>query len=85
MSKIRSSSNIDYGEKDGFAAAVKDIKKAAEIGQSKEFIEKKEGTYQAHVEEGGANFSGGQKQRLTISRAICRKTATSSRRVRMTS
>lgn len=67
------SSNIDYGETEGFADAVKDIKTAAEVGQSKEFIEKKEGTYQAHVEEGGANFSGGQRQRLTISRAICRK------------
>lgn len=67
------SSNIDYGEKEGFAAAVQDIEQAAKIGQSKEFIEKKEGTYQAHVEEGGANFSGGQKQRLTISRAICRR------------
>ena len=66
------SSNIDYGKGEGFASAVSEIKKAAEIGQSKEFIEKKEGAYDAHVEEGGSNFSGGQKQRLTISRAVCR-------------
>ena len=65
-------SNIDYGTKTGFQAALTDIKKAAEIGQSKEFIEHKEGNYDARVEEGGSNFSGGQRQRLTISRAVCR-------------
>ena len=65
-------SNIDYGNKSGFQAAVTDIKRAAEVGQSSEFIEHKEGGYQASVQEGGSNFSGGQKQRLTISRAICR-------------
>ena len=42
------------------------------MGQSKEFIEKKEGGYAARVAEGGKNYSGGQKQRLTISRAIAR-------------
>ena len=64
--------NIDYGQKNGFQAALSDIKKAAEIGQSKDFIERKEKNYSAWVEEGGANFSGGQRQRLTISRAVCR-------------
>lgn len=64
--------NIDYGQKNGFQAAISDIKKAAEIGQSKDFIELKENTYSSWVEEGGVNFSGGQRQRLTISRAVCR-------------
>ena len=65
--------NIDFGEGIGFQRTLQDIKKAAEIGQAKEFIERKEGAYQAWVEQGGANFSGGQRQRLTISRAICRE------------
>ncbi len=42
------------------------------MGQAREFIEKKEGGYNAHVARDGSNFSGGQKQRLSISRAICR-------------
>lgn len=65
-------SNIDYGYKSGLSNSLEEIRKAAEIGQSKDFIEKKTGTYQARVEEGGSNFSGGQRQRLTISRAVCR-------------
>lgn len=65
-------SNIDYGQKSGFETTLAEIQKAAEIGQSKDFIEKKQGQYEAKVEEGGSNFSGGQRQRLTISRAVCR-------------
>lgn len=65
-------SNIDYGKKSGFSATLSDIKKAAEIGQSEDFIAHKRGQFEERVEEGGSNFSGGQKQRLTISRAICR-------------
>lgn len=64
--------NIDYGENGKMANTLKEIKKAAEIGQAKEFIESKEGAYQSPVFAGGMNFSGGQRQRLTISRAICR-------------
>ncbi|MBO4395330.1 MAG: ABC transporter ATP-binding protein [Eubacterium sp.] len=65
-------SNIDYGQRTGLQNTLSDIKKASEIGQSRDFIEKKEGGYEARVEEGGSNFSGGQRQRLTISRAVCR-------------
>lgn len=65
-------SNIDYGQKSGLETTLAEIQKAAEIGQSRDFIEKKQGQYEAKVEEGGSNFSGGQRQRLTISRAVCR-------------
>ena len=65
-------SNINYGNKSGLENTIEEIQHAAEIGQSKDFIEKKSGKYNARVEEGGSNFSGGQRQRLTISRAVCR-------------
>lgn len=65
-------SNISYGHRSGLENTLADIRTAAEIGQSKEFIERKAGSYESRVEEGGSNFSGGQRQRLTISRAICR-------------
>ena len=64
--------NIAYGDNGRFRATLTEIKHAAEVGQAKEFIEKKEGGYEAKVSEGGKNFSGGQRQRLTISRAIAR-------------
>ncbi len=64
--------NIAYGDNGRFQATLTEIRHAAEVGQAKEFIEKKEGGYNARVSEGGKNFSGGQKQRLTISRAIAR-------------
>ena len=66
------SENIDYGENGKLAAAISDIQRAAGIGMADEFIEKKEGGYSHRVSEGGRNFSGGQKQRLSISRAVCR-------------
>jgi ATP-binding cassette subfamily B protein len=40
--------------------------------QASEFVEKMEGSYDAHIAQGGGNLSGGQKQRLSIARAICR-------------
>lgn len=64
--------NINYGDNGRFNATLKEIKKASEVGQAREFIEQKEGGYDAHVARDGSNFSGGQKQRLSISRAICR-------------
>ena len=65
-------SNISYGDNGRFQATLNDIKKAAETGQAAGFIAQKEGTYNASVAHGGSNFSGGQRQRLTISRAVCR-------------
>ena len=48
------------------------VRRAAEIAQAKNFIEKLPEKYHAHVAQGGTNFSGGQKQRLSIARAICK-------------
>lgn len=62
-------SNIAFGAPN---ATDEDIKKAAEISQSKEFVEKLPDKYNAKISQGGTNVSGGQKQRLSIARAICK-------------
>ena len=64
--------NIGYGENGRFRAALEEIQKAAVVGQADSFIREKQGGYYGEVHAGGTNFSGGQRQRLTISRAICR-------------
>ena len=64
--------NIGYGESSRFHTTLEHIKEAAEVGQAKEFIESQEAGYNTEVQQGGKNFSGGQKQRLTISRAVSR-------------
>ena len=64
--------NIGYGESSRFSTTLEHIKKAAEIGQARDFIERQEAGYDTEVQQGGKNFSGGQRQRLTISRAISR-------------
>lgn len=61
--------NIIFGNK---YATDDIIEKAVSISQSKEFIEKKHGGLNAYVEQDGRNFSGGQKQRLCIARAIAK-------------
>ena len=48
------------------------IKKAIEVAQGTEFVEKMEDKYNSHIAQGGSNISGGQKQRLSIARAIAR-------------
>ena len=65
-------SNVAYGDngKKGFTDDV--VKQAIETAQAKEFVDKTEGGIDAFVAQGGSNFSGGQKQRLSIARAICR-------------
>ena len=50
-----------------------DLWLALEIAQAKDFVSEKEGLLDAQVEAGGRNFSGGQKQRLSIARAVLRK------------
>ena len=56
-----------------FESSEKDIEHAARIAQAEEFIAKMEDGYQAHIAQGGTNVSGGQKQRLSIARAVCAK------------
>ena len=51
----------------------RELWQALEIAQSKDFVSEKEGQLDAEVEEGGRNFSGGQKQRLSIARAVLRQ------------
>lgn len=48
------------------------MKKAAEVAQASEFIEKMEGKYEARIAQGGTNVSGGQRQRLSIARAVAK-------------
>lgn len=66
-------SNVAYGVKSGKEFTLEDVKEAVRVAQGSEFIEQKEDTYRAHVAQGGTNFSGGQKQRLAIARAVCRE------------
>lgn len=66
-------SNIAYGDTDHGVPSEDDIKRAASIAQAQEFIDAQEKGFASHVAQGGTNFSGGQKQRLSIARAIARK------------
>lgn len=63
-------SNIMYGNPDGSDA---EMVEAAEIAQATEFIEEKRKKYDSPIAQGGSNVSGGQKQRLSIARAIAKK------------
>ena len=63
--------NVSYGDS-GKDISEDDIKKAIEVAQGKDFVEKMDGGYNAHIARGGTNVSGGQKQRLAIARAIAR-------------
>lgn len=63
-------SNIRYGRPE---ATEEEVKTAAAIAQSTDFIEAKEEQYQSPIAQGGTNVSGGQKQRLSIARAIAKK------------
>lgn len=66
-------SNIAYGDNGQKTPTEADIADAAETAQASEFIEGSPEKYERYVAQGGANFSGGQKQRLSIARAIARK------------
>ena len=63
-------SNIKFGAKN---ISDKDVEEAAKVSQSLEFIKKNPDGFKAHISQGGTNVSGGQKQRLSIARAIAKK------------
>lgn len=65
-------SNVSYGDNGKEKGNIDAIKKAVEIAQGKEFVEKIDKTYEGEVSQGGTNLSGGQKQRLSIARAVYR-------------
>ena len=67
------SDNVDYGGKTDFKVTEDGIKKAIEIAQAKHFVEKMPKQYKSHIAQGGTNISGGQKQRLSIARAIAKQ------------
>lgn len=67
------SSNVSYGSNSATPTSEEMVKKAIEIAQGTEFVEKMEGTYNGQITQGGTNISGGQKQRLSIARAIHRQ------------
>lgn len=62
--------NIRYGKED---ATDEEIRHAAKVAQAADFIEAMEGAYDAEISQGGSNVSGGQKQRLSIARALVRR------------
>ena len=63
-------SNVAYGNP---VASAEEIENAIKISQSKDFVQKKEDGVNASISQGGANVSGGQKQRLSIARALAVK------------
>jgi ATP-binding cassette subfamily B protein len=63
--------NLAYGFEEG-QADDETMRRAAEIAQATEFIEEKQDKYDSYISEGGSNVSGGQKQRLSIARALAK-------------
>ena len=63
-------SNLQYGNEQ---ATEQELKKAAEIAQAMEFISEKPEGFESEISQGGSNVSGGQKQRLSIARALMKK------------
>lgn len=65
-------SNIAYGENGGSEPTEEDIRNAIRISQAEEFVNKMPSGIDSPIAQGGTNVSGGQKQRLSIARAVCR-------------
>jgi ATP-binding cassette subfamily B protein len=67
-------SNVAYGDNgSGKSFTQTEVETAVRIAQGADFVENLDGKYGANISQGGANVSGGQKQRLAIARAVCRK------------
>ena len=64
--------NVSYGENGQEKITEEKIKEAIKVAQAEEFVSKMDNTYETHIAQGGTNVSGGQKQRLSIARAIAR-------------
>ena len=64
--------NISYGNNGKEKPNIEKIKEAIQVAQAKDFVEKMDKNYDSHIARGGTNISGGQKQRLSIARAIAR-------------
>ena len=64
--------NVSYGYNGKKKPTKEEIKKAIKIAQATDFVEKMDKKYSSHIARGGTNISGGQKQRLSIARAIAR-------------
>lgn len=67
------SSNVGFGDNGREKPEQEDIAFAIRIAQGQDFVENMDGSYDAEIAQGGTNVSGGQRQRLAIARAICRK------------
>lgn len=66
------SNNVSYGENGNDKPDAQKIKEAIRVAQGQDFVESMEEGYDSHIAQGGTNISGGQKQRLSIARAIAR-------------
>ena len=66
-------SNVAYGDNGKSTGSMNLVKKAVQIAQGTEFVEEMEEEYEGRIAQGGGNVSGGQKQRLSIARAIYRQ------------
>ncbi|MBQ9019497.1 MAG: ABC transporter ATP-binding protein [Bacilli bacterium] len=64
--------NVAYGDNGKVKPNLEKVKNAIKIAQGTDFVEKMENKYSSHIARGGTNISGGQKQRLSIARAIAR-------------
>lgn len=65
-------SNVAYGDNGKPELTEDQIKEAIKVAQGKDFVERMDDKYNTHIASGGTNVSGGQKQRLSIARAIAR-------------